>query len=255
MFTASCTSKDTNVLWFAGPANGEAQRWLLCVPHGGAGAMAFAPWRKLLPPEIGLRAVQPPGREARFREPSYRDVSSFVRDLLPSVVALADRPIAIFGHSLGAIVAFELVREMRRAGLAPSHLHVSGRWAPHIVFKKPRIAELSDEALVALLRGLGGTPADLLDDPDLRALFLPPLRADLEMNERYEYLEEDPLDVPITAYAAVDDERVRNEDVAEWSLHTTGQFELVTVEGGHFGVMTRPEVVIDRVIGDAEDRA
>lgn len=240
--------------WFAGTADLAARRWLLCLPHAGAGATAYLPWERLLPPGLGLglRAVQPPGREARLKEPLHRDARSLVRALLPAVEAVADRPIVLFGHSLGAIVAFELAHAMRRAGLpAPLHLYVSGRQAPHLTMSHPATWDLTDEGLVELLRDLGGTPAVVLDDPGLRSLFLPVLRADLEMNERYEHVEEEPLDVPITAFAATEDERAAPDEVAGWAAHTTRGFALVTVDGGHFAVMARPRIVVDRIAGDA----
>jgi medium-chain acyl-[acyl-carrier-protein] hydrolase len=241
--------------WLAGAGSQTARCWLLCFPHAGAGSAAYASWSRLLPPEIGLRVVQPPGREARLREPAYRDAGSFARDLVPSVATLTDRPVALFGHSVGAIVAFEVAREMRRAGLpAPCHVYVSGRQAPHIGVRGRSTWDLGDKALVAELRALGGTPAALLDDPELLALFLPPLRADLELNECHEFVEEEPLDVPITAFAAATDVRAAPDDVAEWAAHTTREFALVSVAGGHFAVMTQPRVVVDRVVGDARAR-
>jgi medium-chain acyl-[acyl-carrier-protein] hydrolase len=238
--------------WFAGTANPAARWWLLCLPHAGAGASVYLPWERLLPPGLGLRAGQPPGRETRLKEPLHRDARSLVHDMLPAVDGLADRPIVLFGHSLGAIVAYELARAMRHSGLpAPVHLYVSGRQAPHLATRERATWSRSDADLIAFLRDLGGTPAVVLDDPDLRAMFLPVLRADIEMNEGYEYVADEPLDIPITAFAATKDERAAPDEVAEWAAHTTRAFALVTVDGGHFTVMTRPEIVIDRVAVDA----
>jgi medium-chain acyl-[acyl-carrier-protein] hydrolase len=237
--------------WFAWRANQGARQWLLCFPHAGAGATAFAPWQQLLPPGIGLQAVQPPGREGRLFDPPYRDARSFARDILPSVAVLADRPVILFGHSVGAIMAFELARAIRRAGLPPpAHLYVSGRTAPHIAPTGPVMWNLTDDELVAQLRALGGTPAAVLRSPELLALFLPALRADLVMNELYECADEGVLDIPITAFAAARDERAEPGQVAEWASHTTGRFTLAPVAGGHFTVMTQPRIVIDRLVDD-----
>jgi medium-chain acyl-[acyl-carrier-protein] hydrolase len=243
-------------VWLTGPAREDVSSWLLCFPHAGAGAAAYSAWARLLPPGIGLRAVQPPGREARLREPAFTDARSFARAVLPAVAGLTDRPVILFGHSVGAIAAFELAREMRREGLpAPAHLLVSGRQAPHVGLQGRATWDLPDDALRDVLRDLGGTPAAVLDDPELVAMLLPALRADLEMNECYHYLSGDRLDTPITAFAAARDERASPASVAEWALHTAARFALVPVEGGHFALAARPRLVIDRLVGYVEDPA
>lgn len=241
---------DTSV-WLTGARRDDTRYWLVCFPHAGAGAAAYAPWARLLPPEIGLRVVQPPGREARLREPAFRDARSFAAALAPAVSALADLPVILFGHSVGAITAFELARELRRTGLPPPvHLYVSGRQAPHVGLAGRETWSLPFDALVAVLRDLGGTPATVLDDPELVAMFLPALRADLEMNECYQYLRDDPLDAPITAFAAAKDQRAAPADVAGWELHTARDFTFAPVDGGHFALQAQPQLVIDRVLAD-----
>jgi medium-chain acyl-[acyl-carrier-protein] hydrolase len=246
----SCLRADRSA-WLTGARSDDVQCWLVCFPHAGAGAAPYVSWARLLPPEIGLRVVQPPGREARLREPALRDARSFAAALAPSIAALADRPVLLFGHSVGAITAFELARELRCAGLPPpAHLYVSGRQAPHIGVAGRETWSLTDDALVAVLRELGGTPATVLDDPELVAMFLPALRADLELNERYQYVRDDPLDAPVTAFAAAEDQRAAPADVAGWALHTARGFTFAPVDGGHFAVTAQPHLVIDRVLAD-----
>lgn len=238
--------------WFVGRNDAAAARRLVCFPHAGAGATAYLHWPRFMPPEMGLQIVRLPGRETRIREPPYRHIRDVVRDLAAATAVLADRPMVFFGHSLGAIVAFELVRELRRIGLPlPCHLYVSGRPAPHLGARKGT-KPLTDEALVRLLRDLGGTPQVFFEHPTLVAAFLPPLRADLEMNERYEFVDEAPIEVSITAFSARGDQWVPAEAVAEWSNHTAREFALASVEGDHFSVVQEPQALLERVLADAE---
>lgn len=240
--------------WFTRGSAGTARCWFLCFPHAGAGAAAYLGWSRLLPRGVSLRVAQMPGREARFREPAYRDVRALARALRPSVEALAGQPVVLFGHSLGALVAFEVAREMRRAGLPPpAHLYVSGRQAPHVGLRGRATWNLDDDALVAALRELGGTPETVLGDPELFSLLAHVLRADLEMNERYEYPPEEPLATPITAFAAASDPRAEPGEVAAWAQHTTGRFAFVQVDGDHFTLLSRPRLVMDRVLTDDKD--
>lgn len=232
--------------WLSRAPHQDPRCWLLCFPHAGAGAGTYSSWARMASPDIGLRAVQPPGREARLREPAIRDARSFARAILPSVAALADRPVVLFGHSVGALTAFEVACEMRREGLpSPAGLIVSGRQAPHSPPQGSRLWDLPAALLVEAVRGLGGTPAAVLDDPDFVAMLLPALRADLEMNECYQYTEGGPLDTPLTAFAADRDDRASPAEVAEWARYTSRGFTLVPVEGGHFAVTAQPRLVLE----------
>jgi medium-chain acyl-[acyl-carrier-protein] hydrolase len=240
--------------WFTGEPDRPPRCWFLCFPHAGAGAVGYLGLSRLLPPGIALRVAQLPGRVGRFREPPYHDVRELARALLPAVGALAARPVVLFGHSLGAIVAFEVAREMRHRGLpAPAHLYVSARQAPHVGMRGRATWNLSDEALAVALRELGGTPETVLGDPELFSLLAPALRADLEMNERYEYTPGEPLATAITAFASASDPRAAPDEVAAWADHTTSRFAFVRVDGGHFALLDRPRLLMDRVLTDDKD--
>lgn len=223
--------------WVAYPdPRPDAALRLFCFPHAGAGAAIFAGWPSLLPRTIDVAAVRLPGRETRLREAPYRRLDLLVDALEAALRPHLDRPFAFFGHSLGALVAFELVRRLRhRGGPLPSHLHVAGRRAPQLPDREPPVSALDDAAFVTeLQRRYDGIPRAILDDVELLRLFLPMLRADCELLEGYVYRSEAPLPTPISAYGGRADERARGEDLAAWSVQTIGPFAMDVFAGGHF---------------------
>jgi surfactin synthase thioesterase subunit len=220
--------------------SGPAALPLFCLPHAGAGASAFRTWQGKLG-GVAVLPVQPPGREARFRDEPYQHMTPLVRDLATVLLAEmgdTDQPYGVYGHSLGALVAFELVRELRRrGGPAPVRLVVSGCVAPHRRFDDgPPVANMAQPDLVRMLRRLGGTPEWLLSDPTALELFLPAVRADFSVKETYSYLAESPLAVPLTVLSSTADPRASHEAQTAWRDQTTGVFESHTFAGGHFAV-------------------
>lgn len=203
---------------------------LFCLPHAGSGSAAFYRWKRLLPAGIDLCPVFLPGREVRLAELAYESSVPLVEELAVALQPHLDRPYAFFGHSMGALLAFELACALR-----PAHLFVSGRIAAHVAPPHRHIHALPDEELVAEL-GLryGGSPQALLDDPDLREIFLPILRADLAVVESYAFTHGASLACPITAYTGTADGSVSDAGLAAWEQRTTGGFRLRRFEGDHF---------------------
>ena len=229
---------------FAGPPGAEFT--LLCLPHAGAGAGWYRAWGAGLAPRVGARPVQPPGREKRRNEAPIRDVTRYVRELAPEIIARVQRPYAVFGHSTGAICAFELVREFRRLGWAlPERLFVAGRRAPHLPMPRHRLDELSIEEVAEFLGGLGGTPPEVLADHLLLKQIQPLMGADFQVNEEYPYQVQEPLPVPITAFAATEDEWGTPDLMGGWADHTSAGFELCALNGGHFAIFEQAETVHD----------
>lgn len=213
------------------PDPGAALR-LICFPHAGSGTVPYRGWHAALP-GIEQHIVALPGREARSREPLLRQLAPLVTALADAVAAQLVPPFAIYGHSLGAFLGFAFARELRRRGLpGPVHLFASGRQAPQI----PRPAapgELSDDELRAQLRELGGTPDEVLREPELMALILPVLRADLAINAS-PIDDEPPLPCPITALGGIGDRAVSPDGLEAWRDQTTAAFEREMFAGGHF---------------------
>jgi surfactin synthase thioesterase subunit/glycosyltransferase involved in cell wall biosynthesis len=221
--------------WFPGieeTAKGKLR--LFCFPHAGGGASSYAPWRALLP-DLHVCPVRLPGRESRLHENPFEDMGSLIFALAGAIDHWLEEPFAFFGHSMGAGVAFELVRELRRRGRpAPQALVVSGARAAQLRAGWIPPADASDSELLDRLRRLDGLPADLLDNPEALRVALPALRSDVRLYSTYTYSPEPPLAVPITAYAGAADPNVPPEEVEAWSDQTSAAFRFRVFAGGHF---------------------
>jgi len=222
---------------------------LLCLPHAGAGAASYHAWGAGLAPDIAACPVQLPGRESRVLEQPYRRMDDLLTELPGAIGHMLDAPYAVFGHSMGALVAFELVRRIRGSGWPPPlHLFVAGCHAPHLSCAGPTLHDLPACELAEALRALGGTPRQVLDDPALLQAIAPLLRADFSMHETYQYVAGPPLDVPITAFAATADWRASRDQLAAWSRHTSKGFQLYLLPGGHFAVLEHAPFVHARIV-------
>jgi medium-chain acyl-[acyl-carrier-protein] hydrolase len=237
--------------WWVVRRRDAAALRLFCFPYAGAGTSAFRGWHEALPPDVEVCSLQLPGRGSRLGEPAFRRMTPLVEALAEGVRAALGTPIAFFGHSMGALVAFELAREMRRRGWpAPRHLFVSGLAAPHLPDPAPtRLHRLTDGELVAELRRLGGTPPAVLESPEILELTLPTLRADFELLETYRYEPEPPLDCDLTALGGQDDRFVTPGGLAAWAAETSGRFTRVVFPGNHFFLHSAAAAVL-RTVSD-----
>jgi surfactin synthase thioesterase subunit len=207
---------------------------LFCFPYAGGNAALFRSWRDQLRPTIDLCPVQIPGRGNRFTEPPLRRLSALCDVLAGELLPWLDVPCAFFGHSMGALVAFEMARHLRRhARPGPTHLFLSGAPGPRRPLPSP-LHPLPEPALLAELRRLNGTPPEILEQRAFMAMVIPLIRADLELYETHVYSPEDLLDCPISVFAGVADGLAGREDVAEWQDETRGPFTLRMFEGDHF---------------------
>jgi medium-chain acyl-[acyl-carrier-protein] hydrolase len=223
-----------------------ARLTLFCLHHAGGAASAYRAWRDSLPDAIDVAAVQLPGREARLSE---RPLSSAEAAVAAMVDGLAlerlDHPFAIFGHSVGGRLAFELTRQLRRSGRQlPVHLFVSGTRAPHVPRRGESIHRLPDAELVAALEEYGGTPPQVLSSRELMELLLPMLRADFTISEEVAYRAEAPLPMPITALGGLADDDVTIDDLEAWREHTSADFQRHMLPGGHFFVSSQAAEVV-----------
>ncbi|WP_194280774.1 thioesterase II family protein [Streptomyces fagopyri] len=208
---------------------------LLCFPYAGGGSSAFAGWAELVPPDVEVCSVRLPGRESRLMQRPYTDIEELLPDLAEAVSDYCQEPFVLFGHSMGALIAFELARwQAANGGPSPRHLVVSGRRSPHLPHNRPAIDALPDEVFVQRLRELGGTAEELLADPRVMRLLSPGLRADFRLNDLYRYRTGPRLACPVTAFGGRADAHVDRAGLAAWEPHSTGPFALRMLDGGHF---------------------
>lgn len=230
----------------------DAELRLFCFPYAGGGASIFRTWPDGLPEQVEVCAVQLPGREARIGEPAYRRMSPLVADLAEAITPYLDRPFAFFGHSMGALVAFELARELRRTSRPePVRLSLAAFRAPQLPNPNIRIHHLPDEVFKVVLRG-EGVPEEVLGNDELMAALLPTLRADFEVCDSYEYAEQSPLACPVSIFGGLEDLRVAPDSLEGWRAHTDATSSLSTYAGSHFFLHSAQEELLADVTRDAQ---
>jgi medium-chain acyl-[acyl-carrier-protein] hydrolase len=200
-------------------------------------------------------SIQPPGREHRITEKRFARFDDYAEDLTKALTPWLDLPCAFFGHSLGALTAFECARRLRLQSQAgPVVLFASGCRAPQIPIREKRLHDLPDDLFLAELRNLNGTPREAFEHPELMALLLPIVRADFAVYESYEYRPGEPLQCPIHALGGVGDERVTRADLAGWSTQSTGAFSLRMFPGDHFFLYPAQRAIVQAIGAELEGR-
>lgn len=227
------------------PAPAAPQR-LICLPHAGASATYFFPISAALSPAVDVVAVQYPGRQERRHEPCRESVDELADELTVLIRDLSDRPFALFGHSLGATVAYEVARRLEVEGIAATALFASGRRAPSA--HRDETVHLRDDAgVLAEVRALGGSDAQLLEDDEIVAMVLPAIRADYKAAETYRYTPGQEPRCDIVALVGESDPKVSIAEAEAWAGHTSGGFESHVFPGGHFYLNTSIPAVLDVV--------
>ncbi|MGN9796072.1 thioesterase II family protein [Streptomyces sp. OZ13] len=224
----------------------DAPLRLVCLPHAGGAATFYHPVAQALSPRIEVLAVQYPGRQDRREEPAVTDIAVLADTIAEALAPRTDRPYALFGHSMGATVAFEAARRLEAAGHGPAALFVSGRRAP-CLDREGDLQPRTDEEVVAEIRALNGTGAELLDDAEVLDMILPALRADYAAVRRYRYSDGPALRCPVTAFTGDSDPKASAADVGAWAGHTGSAFELRVLPGGHFFLVDQQHAVLRTV--------
>ncbi|MGW1782098.1 thioesterase II family protein [Streptomyces sp. NPDC002143] len=227
------------------PAPTAATR-LVCLPHAGGSASYFFPVSKALAPSVDVLAVQYPGRQDRRHEACIDDIAELADAVTAELLPLADRPLVLFGHSMGASLAFEVGLRLEKEGIVPLALFASGRRAP----SRHRVETVhlrSDDEIIAELKALSGTQSAVLADEEILRMVLPAIRSDYKAAETYRHTDGARLATPIQAHFGVDDPRVSRDEAAAWADHTSGGFELASYPGGHFYLNEQAPRVIEAI--------
>jgi surfactin synthase thioesterase subunit len=225
----------------------DPQIRLLCFAHAGGNAALFTEWARELGPGVEVIPAQLPGHGNRRAEVPLANIHGLAQPFLELVTTGGPTLVALFGHSMGALVAFELARQMQCSGCAPLCLFASAFRAPQLPDRGPPLHTLTDDEFLAKVADMNGTPEELLCDRHLMRQYLPVFRADFIACETYVYEPAPPLMSPITVLGGADDPEVSREELLAWYSQTTGQFTVEILEGDHFFIRTSRKEVLRHV--------
>jgi medium-chain acyl-[acyl-carrier-protein] hydrolase len=235
--------------WFFRPAQQPgAEVRLFCFPYAGGGAHAFHGWQAGLAGTAELWLLSLPGRGSRWNEPPFTGLAPLARSITKSMQPLLNRPFAFFGHSMGALLGFELARELRRNyGAGPVHFFASGRTAPHLKTAGPALHNLPEAQFLEHVRNLNGTSDHVLGNKEMMDMMLPVLRADFAACETYSFTPEPPFNFPITVFCGADDPEAGFAGMEAWAAHTKSEFQAHLFPGNHFFLHTARDQVLRKI--------
>jgi medium-chain acyl-[acyl-carrier-protein] hydrolase len=245
-----------NGAWFqSAPASSRTALRMFCFPYAGGSAVIYKKWAELLPATIQVISVELPGRGPRLQEPAFVSVSPLIEELGEAIQPLLDRPFVLFGHSMGAVIAFELARSLRRRGASqPRAVLVSGHRAPQVQRREPITYNLPQAEFIEELIKLDGTPKGVIENVELLEIMIPLLRADFQLVQTYEYSADAPLPCPIIAYGGLQDHHIPQDLLAPWKELTVSRFALHMLPGDHFFIRSSQNRLLEllaRELGEA----
>ena len=243
------TNQVSRTPWLLPFSNKKSARVkMFCFPYAGGSASIYRSWSDALGETVEVLGIQLPGRENRLFEQPIDRVQTAVEQVATNIQPFLDKPYLIYGHSMGAIVGFELARYLQQtAPLAPSHLILSSYRAPHLPNRHERIHQLETPQFLSKIESLNGASPIFFQDQELIQLALPMLRADFKLHETYTYVPDTPLSCPMTVLGGTDDSRISEEELSGWEQHTTNIFSLHMLTGGHFFIKTHPDKLFEIV--------
>ncbi len=225
----------------------EAKFRVFCFPYAGGNAQIYRSWSKVFPEFIEVMAVNLPGHGSRIMEPAISRLDPLVRSIAEAIYPyLKEKQFAFFGHSMGALVCFELSRHIfKEYNICPVHLFVSAHCAPQLPsrYAGQKDYMLPDNELLKKVKDLNGTPQWMLENEEIMQLAIPIMRADMEVCQTYNYVDELPLQVPITAFAGSQDECVSIDEIRSWKEQTNKNFRMEVISGDHFFIQSMGDLV------------
>lgn len=229
---------------------------LFCLAYAGGSSSIYASWQHALPDFVEVLPIQLPGRGTRMGEKPFTDLLQAVRaihdDLLP---LFQEKPFAFFGHSMGAVISFELTRQLGiEDGIRPFALFVSGRQAPHVPDRYEPLYDLPHDRFIAELRRLNGTPKEVFEHQELLNLVEPILRADFQAIDTYRCIPSAPVECPIIALGGEDDRDIQLEDLEAWRVHTSQDFRCKIFPGDHFYLQSQQPALLREVAREIRQR-
>ena len=226
---------------------------VFCLPYAGAGASRYFHWAHYFPGQVEVCPILLPGREGRLLDEPFTDLQALVREVANALLPECDRPFSLFGHSMGALICFELSRHLRQSfDLVPLRLFVSGHRAPHLPDPEPHIHALSDRDLFKRARQMEGSSGEVFDHQEYMGLMLPTLRADLKLCETYRYLDEAPLRCPISVFGGLQDSTITEGDLVAWREHTSESCLVRFFAGGHLFLNDCGAIVAESIVADLD---
>src|ERR1044072_2672741 len=226
--------------------NPQARMNLVCFPYAGGGPQLFNNWQQSFP-QLQVCMVQYPGRGSRIDEPAFTNCTALVDAFMPHLLPFVNKPFAFFGHSMGAIIAFEVARRLQQRGLKPARLFFSGRRAPQTPDHDRKTYDLPDAEFTAELRRLNGTPTQVLEHPELMQLMLQIIRADFTLTQTYTYQPGPPLNCPFSVFGGFQDVDVTRDLLEAWCELTTCDCALKMFDGDHFFIQTNTTAVLKTI--------
>ncbi|OYD09090.1 thioesterase II family protein [Paludifilum halophilum] len=218
---------------------------LFCFPYAGGSSVIYNRWRPWIDRRIELHPVELPGRGRRFAEPLCRQIDPLTEDIYNRIQGELDgTPFSLFGHSMGALLIYEVIRKIRaEKGEEPVHAFFSGRFPPHVRDGKV-YHKLPDESFKKAILALGGTPREFIENREMIKLFLPVLRADFQVLETYVFQESEPMDRDISILYGQEDTDTPVGDLNEWQRYTKGNCRFYDYPGGHFFINEQTESIV-----------